>query len=54
LAPDDILEYVCIHELAHLCEMNHSPRFWALVKKAMPDYKEKEKWLKANGDTCFF
>lgn len=53
-APDDILEYVCIHELAHLIEQNHSNKFWSLVEKAMPDYKEKERWLKENGKLCKF
>lgn len=53
-APDDVLDYVCIHELAHLIEHNHSDRFWALVKKAMPDYKQKELWLKENSDKCLF
>ena len=53
-APDDILEYVCIHELAHLIEHNHSDRFWALVEKAMPDYREKQSWLKENGGECSF
>lgn len=53
-APDDVLEYICIHELAHLIEHNHSGRFWALVEKAMPDYKEKEKWIKENGDNICF
>lgn len=53
-APDDVLEYVCIHELAHLIEHNHSKRYWDLVKKIIPDYKEKEKWLKDNQDKCWF
>ena len=53
-APDDILEYVCIHELAHLIEMNHSEKFWDLIEKAMPNYKEKEKWLKDEGNNCGF
>ena len=53
-APDDILEYVCIHELAHLIEHNHSDRFWKLVENAMPNYKEKINWLKENGHTCSF
>lgn len=54
LAPDDVLEYVCIHELAHLIKPNHSDRFWALVEKAMPDYKEKINWLDQNGNKCKF
>jgi len=53
-APDDVLEYVCVHELAHLIEPNHSSRFWGLVKSAMPDYREKIKWLKENGNRCDF
>lgn len=53
-APDDVLEYVCIHELAHLVCLNHSAQFWNLVSKAMPDYKEKQKWLKENSHKCDF
>jgi len=54
-APQDILELVCVHELAHLIEPNHSEKFWTLVQKAIPDYKEKGEWLKINGpnlDIC--
>lgn len=53
-APDDVLEYVCIHELAHLIEHNHSNNFWTLIEKAMPNYEEKEKWLKENSNKCYF
>lgn len=48
-APAEVIDYVIIHELAHLIEMNHSDRFWALVEKAMPGYEMQEKWLKKNG-----
>ncbi len=48
-APKEVFRYVCVHELAHLKEMNHSKRFWAHVENAMPDYKESEKWLRENG-----
>jgi predicted metal-dependent hydrolase len=53
-APQDVIDYVIIHELAHLVEMNHSHRFWALVENAMPDYQEKELWLKKNWQSCDF
>lgn len=53
-APPDIRDYVIVHELAHLLELNHSDRFWKLVSEAMPEYEEKEKWLKANGRLCEF
>jgi len=53
-APDDVLEYVCIHELAHLLIPNHSKQFWSLVEQSMPNYKEKERWLKENSSRCTF
>lgn len=53
-APQNVQDYVIVHELAHLIEMNHSPRFWKLVSEVMPDYKTKEKWLRENGETCRF
>lgn len=53
-APNEVLEYVCIHELAHLQEHNHSERFWALVERAVPNYKEKQQWLKKNGGDIGF
>ena len=51
-APQEIIDYVIIHELAHRIEMNHSAKFWKVVEKACPDYKEKEKWLKDNSHLC--
>lgn len=53
-APDEVQTYVIIHELAHLIELNHSDRFWALVRAAMPHYKKQEKWLKDHGAQCDF
>jgi hypothetical protein len=49
LAPDFVLDYVVAHEVAHLREMNHSPRFWAHVKSLVPDMKAAQTWLKING-----
>lgn len=46
LAPIEILDYVVVHELCHLKELNHSKRFWTEVEKVMPDYKIHKKWLK--------
>ena len=53
-APEEVQDYVILHELAHLVELNHSDRFWTLLKQHMPDYKEKEKWLKDHGGACDF
>ena len=47
-APPEALDYVVIHELCHLREMNHSKRFWDLVGAACPDYKARRKWLRDN------
>lgn len=53
-APTIVIDYVIIHELAHLLVFDHSARFWAIVKKVMPNYKEQEKWLKDNYFLCDF
>jgi predicted metal-dependent hydrolase len=49
LAPDFVLDYVVAHEVAHLREMNHSPRFWAHVKSLVADKGTAQNWLHANG-----
>ena len=49
LAPPDILDYVAAHEVAHLAEMNHGPRFWALVRKTYPTLDEAKQWLNVYG-----
>ena len=46
LYPERAREYVVVHELAHLCEMNHSIRFYSIIEKILPDYKERKKALK--------
>ena len=46
LAPEDVQDYVVIHELCHRKQMNHSPRFWAEVERVMPDYRIPKKWLR--------
>lgn len=44
--PHELLEYVLIHEIAHLGEFNHSDRFWALVERACPNYRERRQLLR--------
>jgi len=48
MVPPEVIDYVIIHEIAHLREMNHSDRFWSIVSSMMPDYKIRKKWLKDN------
>lgn len=44
--PMDLVDYVVVHELAHLHEMNHSPRFWSWVERILPDYRERQQALR--------
>ena len=48
-APHSIVDYVVIHELCHMIQSNHSPKFWHEVEKYDPSYKEHKKWLRLNG-----
>jgi predicted metal-dependent hydrolase len=48
-SPDEVLRYVCIHELAHILHFNHSDKFWNTVASQDPDYKKHRKWLKERG-----
>lgn len=48
LLPSDLMDYVIVHELCHLRELNHSARFWAHVALHVPDYKLKRKALNAH------
>lgn len=49
LCPEEVRDYVVVHELCHRIEMNHSPKFWAQVERVCPDYKLHRKWLKEHG-----
>lgn len=49
LMPDKVLDYVVVHELCHLKQMNHSKKFWMEVERYMPDYRNYRKWLNENG-----
>jgi predicted metal-dependent hydrolase len=46
MADEDVVDYVVVHELAHIIELNHSERFWAIVGSILPDYKERQRMLK--------
>jgi len=48
LAPNDIIDYVILHELSHLRHQNHSRKFWETVASICPDYRKYRKWLKEN------
>lgn len=49
MAPQNVLDYVVAHELAHILEMNHGAKFWAHVDAVCPHMKDSQKWLKTNG-----
>jgi predicted metal-dependent hydrolase len=49
LAPSHVLDYVAAHEVAHLLEMNHGPRFWKHVARSMPRLEEAKRWLRMHG-----
>lgn len=49
LCPDNVVDYIVVHELCHLKELNHSKKFWYEVEKILPDYKASRLWLKTNG-----
>ena len=49
--PENVRDYVIVHELAHRKELNHSTKFWAIVAEYCPWYKEAKQWLKENGQS---
>ena len=51
--PENVRDYVIIHELAHCKELNHSTKFWTIVAEYCPWYKEAKLWLKENGENLF-
>jgi len=54
MAPPDVIDYVVIHELAHLRERNHTRRFWQLVRQHDSDYEQRVEWLKENSVRLIF
>jgi predicted metal-dependent hydrolase len=49
LAPPFVLDYVVAHEVAHMREMNHGPKFWKLVQELVGDFRRPQKWLRDHG-----
>lgn len=49
MAPPEVQEYLAAHEVAHLAEMNHGPRFWAAVEQLCPGFETERQWLKTEG-----
>lgn len=49
LAPPEVLDYVAAHEVAHLAQMDHSPAFWAVVARLVPDHARHRRWLREHG-----
>ncbi|MFA6583528.1 MAG: M48 family metallopeptidase [Elusimicrobiaceae bacterium] len=52
-APDSVLDYLVIHELAHLKHLNHKTEFWQFVEQFCPDYKKQRQWLHEYKDNLF-
>jgi len=48
LAPDPVLDYLIVHELAHRAQMNHSRRFWGVVERVCPHHRSHRRWLRKN------
>ncbi len=49
MAPEEVQDYIVVHELCHRKEMNHSKKFWDEVEKILPEYRKQEQWLKTKG-----
>jgi hypothetical protein len=49
-APEDVIDYIILHELCHLKIKEHSYHYWDHVRRHMPNYQEKIDWLKASGN----
>ena len=49
-SPLNVINYIIVHELAHLLEPNHNIKFWNIIKTQIPDYEKAKEWLKMNGN----
>jgi predicted metal-dependent hydrolase len=50
-APEDVIDYIIVHELCHLKIKEHSHRYWDLLHIFIPNYQDKTEWLRVNGDS---
>ena len=53
MAPERVMDYVVVHELAHLQEFNHSRRFWNIIEQEISDWREQQRWLSDNGSLLY-
>jgi predicted metal-dependent hydrolase len=53
MAPPTVVDYVVVHELCHLHEMNHSTRFWAQVARIIPEHRQRRAWLREQGRALY-
>ncbi len=53
MAPVAVIDYVVAHEVAHLTELHHGPKFWRAVEGLTEDVSGSRKWLSANGDRLY-
>ena len=49
MLPEEVIDYIIVHELTHLKKMNHSKGFWSEVADIMPEYRECQHWLDKHG-----
>ncbi len=54
MAPPEALDYVVVHELCHFVHLDHSPAFWTLVKRYLPEYERPRRWLSDEGSRLYF
>jgi len=53
-APEDVVNYIVLHEICHLKIKEHSHHYWELLHKFMPDYEKKVNWLNINGSNLLY
>jgi predicted metal-dependent hydrolase len=51
--PPAVCDYVLLHELMHLRQQDHSPRYWSLVEQVCPEFRDAERWLRVEGRSLF-